>query len=67
MICFAGKKTKRSDIEETLVQPQEGNENSYTNKSAEESVALEEEIHSVTEVEEETRKDSIGQHLIKEQ
>jgi hypothetical protein len=65
MICFTGRKAKRNDIEETPAQQQEKNENAYTNKLAEESVALEEEIRSITEMEQDMRKDSTG-HLIKE-
>jgi hypothetical protein len=63
MICFTGRKAKQNDIEETPVQQQEKNGNAYTNKLAEESVVLEEEIRGITEMEKDMRKDSTG-HLI---
>ncbi|PNF21710.1 hypothetical protein B7P43_G10358 [Cryptotermes secundus] len=61
-----GRKTKQNNTEEASPQKQEGSDKAYTNKLTEESVALEEGSHNITEVVvKDPREDSVG-HQIKE-
>ncbi|PNF21712.1 hypothetical protein B7P43_G10359 [Cryptotermes secundus] len=61
-----GRKTKQNNTEEASPQKQEGSDKAYTNKLMEESVALEEGIHNITEVVvKDTWEDRMG-HPIKE-
>jgi hypothetical protein len=57
MVSFTGGKTKRNNVEETNAKPQEREENAYANELAEQVVALEEGIASISVVEEDPETD----------
>jgi hypothetical protein len=67
LFIFTGRKTKQDNIEEASPKPKEESDKVYTNKLAEQSIALEEGIHNIPEVVvKDTQEDSVGQRQIKE-
>jgi hypothetical protein len=51
LFIFTGRKARENNNAEAPPEPQEENNNVYINKLMEQSIAIEEEIHSPTEVE----------------